>query len=107
MPIKRIWHGWATRGNADQYQKLLCEEVFPGIEAKKFSGLLGIELLRRDYDEEVEFILTLSFDSLKNVIDFQERDCPRCHVPEKALKMLKRWEQVPSHYEEVESRLYQ
>lgn len=105
MTIKRIWHGWTSQEDADKYQKLLSDEVFPGIEERKFNGLLGIELLRRDLEDEAEFIMTLSFESLKNVVDFQE-SCPRCHVPEKALKMLKRWEQISTYYQEVDSRQY-
>lgn len=35
MATKRIWHGWTTPENADAYQQLLHDEVFPGIEAKK------------------------------------------------------------------------
>jgi hypothetical protein len=56
MAIKRIWHGWTTPENADRYQQLLHEVVFPGIEAKNIPGYLSIELLRRDLADEVEFI---------------------------------------------------
>ncbi|MEJ2544027.1 MAG: hypothetical protein P8Y99_08160 [Calditrichaceae bacterium] len=34
MAIKRIWHGWTTKENADKYQSILQDEVIPGIEAK-------------------------------------------------------------------------
>ncbi len=107
MPIKRIWHGWTAQGNADKYQALLIDEVFPGIEEKKLPGYLSIELLRRELNDEVEFITIMTFKTLQNVIQFQEQDCPRCYVPEKALKLLKHWDQVSAHYEEAESRYYQ
>lgn len=48
MAIKRIWHGWTTPANADIYENLLHDEVFPSIEAKNISGYRSIELLRRD-----------------------------------------------------------
>ena len=51
MAVKRVWHGWE---NADTYQNLLHNEIFPGIEAKKIPGYKSIELLRRDLDDEVE-----------------------------------------------------
>ncbi|UCE32023.1 MAG: hypothetical protein JSW68_03585, partial [Burkholderiales bacterium] len=35
MTVKRIWHGWTTPENADVYERLLHDEVFPGIEAKQ------------------------------------------------------------------------
>ena len=54
MAIKRIWHGWTTPENADEYQQLLHDEVFPGIEAKNIPGYRSIELLRWDLENEVE-----------------------------------------------------
>jgi len=106
MAIKRVWHGWTTRENADVYQKLLHDDVFPGIEAKKIPGYRRIELFRRDHDDEVEFITIMTFDTLQNVIDFQGEDYTRCYVPEAAKKVLKRWDQRSAHYELIETREY-
>ena len=107
MAIKRVWHGWSTPENADKYRKLLHDEVFPEIEAKNIPGYLSIELLRRDLDDEVEFITIMTFQSLQNVIDFQGEDYARCYVPEKAQKVLKRWDKISSHYEAIKSRNYE
>ena len=94
MAIKRVWHGWTTPENAEKYQNLLHNEVFPGIEAKNITGYQGIELFRRDLDDEVEFVTIMTFDSLQNVIDFQGEDYTRCYVPDAA----QRWDQVSAHY---------
>ena len=104
MGIKRIWHGWTTPGNADQYQALLHQEVFPGIEAKKIPGYRGIELLRRDLPHEVEFITIMTFESLESVIEFQGEDYEKAYVPVAAQKVLKHWDPVSVHYDLVESR---
>ena len=106
MTIKRIWHGWTTLENADQYQSLLYNEVFPGIEAQNIPGYQSIELMRMNLPDEVEFITIMTFDSLQNVIDFQGHDYTRCYVPDAARKLLKRWDQVSSHYELIEVRKY-
>ena len=106
MTIKRIWHGWTTPKNADKYQNLLHDEVFPGIEAKKIPGYRSIELFRRDKEDEVEFVTIMTFDSLQNVIDFQGEDYERCYVPDAAKLVLKRWDKVSVHYELVEHRKY-
>ena len=106
MAIKRIWHGWTTPENADVYRNLLHDEVFPGIEAKNIPGYLGIELLRREREDEVEFVTIMSFESLQSVIDFQGEDYSRCYVPQQAQAVLKRWDQFSSHYETVETRSY-
>ena len=107
MAIKRIWHGWTTPENADKYQNLLHNEVFPGIEAKKIPGYQSIELFRQDLGDEVEFVTIMTFDLLQNVIDFQGEDYARCYVPDAAKLVLKHWDQVSAHYELIECRKYQ
>jgi antibiotic biosynthesis monooxygenase (ABM) superfamily enzyme len=106
MAIKRIWHGWTTPENADKYENILHDEVFPSIEAKNIAGYRRIELLRRDRGAEVEFITIMTFDSLQNVIDFQGEDYQRCYVPDAAQKVLKRWDQTSAHFEAREVRSY-
>ena len=53
--IGRIWHGWTKPENADNYERLLKEEIFPGIAAKKVAGYRGIQLFRRPLENEIEF----------------------------------------------------
>jgi heme-degrading monooxygenase HmoA len=45
--ISRIWHGWTTPHNADEYEALLKEEIFVGILNRHIPGFRGIQLLRR------------------------------------------------------------
>lgn len=106
MTILRVWHGWTTPENADAYQALLHDTIFPGIEAKGIPGYRGIELLRLDRGSEVEFVTLMTFDSIRNVIDFQGADYARAYVPDAAQKVLKRWDPVSDHYEVVEKRTY-
>jgi len=106
MTIKRVWHGWTTKENADRYQNILREAVLPGIEAKKIPGYRKIEVLRIELEDEVEFVTIMTFESLKNVIDFQGENYRRCYVPDVARKVLKRWEQESTHYDLIETRNY-
>ena len=107
MAVQRIWHGWTTPENADEYRNLLRDVVFPGIEDKHISGYRSIELLRRDHDDEVEFITIMTFDSIQSVIEFHGEDYERCYVPDAAQKVLKRWDAVSAHYDVVEVRSYE
>ncbi len=106
MTIKRGWHGWTTPEKAAAYEKLLHDEVFPGIEAKQIPGYRSIELWRRDLVDEVEFSTIMTFDALQNVIDFQGNNYERSYVPDAAQKVLKRWDDTSSHYETRENRVY-
>ncbi|MBF1802351.1 antibiotic biosynthesis monooxygenase [Alloalcanivorax profundimaris] len=104
--IKRIWHGWTTHANADRYESLLKEEIFPGIEAKQVPGYRGIQLLRREHADEVEFITLMGFDSLDAIKAFVGEDVTVSDVPDKAREVLARWDAHAQHYEMREQRRY-
>lgn len=106
MTIKRVWHGWTTPENADTYQNLLHDEVFPGIEAMHIKGCRGIELLRLDRGAEVEFVTIMTFNSLQDVKVFKGEDYTACYVPDAARAVLKRWDETSVHYDLVEHRTY-
>jgi hypothetical protein len=105
MAVKRVWHGWTTRENADAYWKVLSGTVIPGIEAKAIPGYRGIVVLRRDHDSEVEFVTIMTFDSIQSVIDFQGEDYSRSYVPDVAQAVLKRWDLTAAHYEVLDERV--
>lgn len=104
--IKRIWHGWTTHANADRYEALLKEEIFPGIEAKQVPGYRGIQLLRREHADEVEFITLMEFDSLDAIKAFVGEDVTASYVPDKAREVLAHWDSHSQHYEVREQRRY-
>ena len=97
--IARIWHGWTSLENADAYEALLIQEIFVGIQNRKIGGLLGIELLRRSFDTEVEFITIMSFDSIAAVRVFAGDDYEAAVVPPRARDLLKRFDERSKHYE--------
>ena len=69
--IERVWRGWTTGENGPVYEKLLREEIFAGIAAKKIDGYTGIRLLRRELPSgEIEFMTIMTFDSLEAVRAF-------------------------------------
>ena len=97
--IKRIWQGWASPADADAYEALVREEVFPGIAARSGTGFLGAELLRRPGDGEVEFMTIMSFDTLETIKRLAGEDATLAYVPEKARTLLKHWDGRARHFE--------
>src|SRR3712207_1214476 len=98
--IGRIWHGWTKPEKADEYERLLKEEIFPGIAAKKIPGYRGIQLYRRPIDSgEVEFITIMRFDSWDAVERFSGEDYERVYVPAKAREVLARFDERSQHFE--------
>jgi heme-degrading monooxygenase HmoA len=103
--VVRIWHGWTTAANADVYERLLREEIFPGIAAKGVAGYRGIQLLRRPVEaDEVEFATIMWFDSWEAVRQFAGEDYERAYVPPRAREVLARFDERSLHYE-VRERL--
>ena len=97
--ISRIWRGWTTSGNADRYEALLKEEIFVGIQNRRIRGFKGIQLLRRQVDEGVEFVTIMLFDSLDAVCEFAGEDYEAAVVPDRARALLSRFDERSQHYE--------
>jgi hypothetical protein len=98
--IKRIWRGWTLPKDADAYEALLFEEVFPGIAEKEVDGYLGVSLLRRPAATgEIEFMTVMSFESIEAVQAFAGDDYTLAYVPPRARVILHRFEETASHYE--------
>jgi len=97
--IRRIWHGYTTNDNADKYESLLNEEIFVGIKKREIAGYKGIQLLRRQINNETEFITMMWFDSIDSVIEFAGKNYENAVVPDKAQMILSRFDKQSQHYE--------
>ena len=102
--IFRFWHGWTTPANADAYERLLREEVFPGIAGRGIDGWRGIDLLRREpvdagAERVVEFATVMWFDSLDAVRAFAGDAYETAVVPPAARALLLRFDDRSAHYE--------
>ena len=104
--IARIWHGYTTQENAEAYETLLLNKIFPGIERKKVAGYKQISLFRRDIGDEVEFITQMLFDNIESVKAFAGDDYEQCVVPTEARKVLKRFDMKSQHYEIIQELSY-
>jgi hypothetical protein len=102
--ISRIWRGWTTRQNAEAYEALLKAEIFTGIIERGIIGFQGIDLLRREIADEIEFVTIMWFDSLLAVRTFAGEDYERAVVPAQARQLLSRFDERPAHYEVRERR---
>lgn len=103
--ISRIWHGWTSHDHADAYETLLRTEIFTGILARRIEGFLGIDLLRRDQAEDVEFVTIMWFSSLQAIRVFAGDDHEVAVVPPPARALLRRFDARSAHYEVRERRV--
>ena len=99
--IARVWYGWTIPDNADAYEALLRDEIFPGIHHRQIAGFSGIRLLRRDVNDEVEFVTIMWFDSLDTVRVFAGADYETAVVPPKARALLAHFDAHSQHYDVI------
>ncbi|MFX1551151.1 MAG: antibiotic biosynthesis monooxygenase [Promethearchaeota archaeon] len=104
--IARIWHGWTSFENADLYEDLLRNEIFPSIVDRNIKGYRKISLLRRQLEKEIEFITIMIFDDLSAVKEFVGEQYERSYVPQKAKDVLLRHDKFSQHYEIIDEFKY-
>ncbi len=104
--IARIWHGWTSFENADTYENLLKNEIFPSIERRNIDGYKKISLLKRPLEDEVEFITIMIFENLNAIKEFVGEDYKKSYVPQKAQEVLLRHDDFSQHYEIVDEIAY-
>jgi len=95
--IARLWRGWTRSENADAYEKLLRDRVFPGLQ--KIKGYRGGYVFRQTTERDVEFVVLNLFESLEAVREFAG---PEYTVPvyeHEAKQLLSKVEPVARHYE--------
>jgi antibiotic biosynthesis monooxygenase (ABM) superfamily enzyme len=95
--IARIWHGWTKPADAQAYEKLLRDEIFPSIAARKIEGYRAAELFVRENGDEVEFVTLLRFDSMDAVTEFAGPETSKPVIFPKAEALITRMEQA-RHY---------
>lgn len=98
--IGRVWHGWTSPEDADEYQQLLEREVLPGIETKA-RGYEGVYVLRRDAGDEVEFVTLTLWESIDAVKTLVGDDYEAAYVPAEARRVLARFDTRSVHYDLV------
>jgi heme-degrading monooxygenase HmoA len=95
--IARLWKGWTKAEDAEEYEKLLREVVYPGLRA--IAGYCGGYLLRQNGEQEAEFVTVNLFESLEAVKAFAGADYETPVFESEARKLLSRAEPTAHHYD--------
>ena len=102
--ICRLWRGWTSPDNADEYERIVRTEVIPAIEARKIPGFRHLDLMKRDLGGEIEFQTLMGFDSLDAIKSFMGEDYSVSHVPLEARAVLNSFDDRAAHYEIIDRR---
>ncbi len=104
--VIRIWHGRTKPENADKYEQLLKQKVFPEIAAKALKGYKGIQLLKRKVESRVEFITIMGFVDMATIKEFAGEDYEKSYVITEAKMLLEEYDSRARHFELVENLLH-
>jgi heme-degrading monooxygenase HmoA len=95
--IARMWHGWTKQSDADVYENLLRNEMFPSM--RRIQGFEGAYLLRRAAGNELEFVTVTLFTSLDAVRRFAGDNYETAVLHPQAAGLLSRYDAKSVHYE--------
>ena len=95
--IARVWRGWTKIEDADAYEKLLQEVVYPALQ--KINGHRGGYIFRQDGKDETEFVAVNLFESLDAVKAFAGPDYDVPVFEPEARRLLSRVEPIARHYD--------
>lgn len=96
MTITRMWRGWTSRTDADDYERSLLGELFPSM--RSIEGFLGADVLRRADGDEVAFVTLARFRSLDDIRAFAGESLDVPVIEPRAAELLARYEKRALHY---------
>jgi heme-degrading monooxygenase HmoA len=102
--ICRLWRGWTTIQNASTYEAILRGETIPDIEARQIPGFRSMDVMRRETDDEVQFVTLMWFDDLDGVRAFMGEDYEVAHVPQRPRTVLSRFDERSAHFVVLDRR---
>ena len=95
--ISRVWRGQTKPEDADAYEKLLREVIYPGLQ--KIDGYNGGYIFRHDGKDETEFVTVNLFESLDAVKAFAGPDYDVPVFEPEARRLLSKVEPIARHYD--------
>jgi GNAT superfamily N-acetyltransferase len=95
--IARVWKGWTSFENADAYEKLLRDYVYPKLQEIK--GYTGGYIFRQDVKSNTEFVTVNLFESLDAVKAFAGPDYDIPVFEPEAQQLLFKVEPIARHYD--------
>lgn len=99
--IARVWRGWTKSEDADAYEHLLKEVVYP--QLYNIAGYCGGYVLRQEKGEETEFVTVNLFVSLDAVKAFAGDDYETPVFEPEARRLLAKVEPIARHYDVKEA----
>jgi len=97
--IARMWRGFALPEKAEEYVRHLENSVLP--ELQQIDGFQGLQLMRKESSDRVEFIVMTLWDSLKSIHTFAGENAEVAVVAPAAQPLFREYDTTVKHFEVV------
>jgi antibiotic biosynthesis monooxygenase (ABM) superfamily enzyme len=95
--ITRLWRGWTSSENADEYEQFLIGELFPAMS--RIAGFEGGDVLRRQDGAEVAFVALTRFESLDAIRAFAGENYSVPVLEPRARALLSHYDDLALHFD--------
>ena len=97
--IARMWRGFALPEKADEYVKHLQTSVLA--ELRQIGGFQGVQLMRRNSSEGVEFIVLTFWESMDAIRKFAGEAAEVAVVAPAAQSLFREYDSTVKHFAAV------
>jgi len=97
--IVRHWKGTTSKSTAESYLQHLEEDTFHILN--QIDGFIDAKALRKDREDDVEFLVISTWDSMEVIKEFAGENLDIAVVPDKAKEFLQSFDEHVDHYEVV------
>lgn len=98
--IVREWRGRTDQSRAAEYPKHFRETVVP--ELRRLLGFVGAQLIKREFDGRLEFVVLTRWLSMESIKAFAGADVGKAVVEPGAVAALTDFDTTVRHYEIIE-----
>lgn len=97
--IARMWRGSALPEKAEEYARHLENSVLP--ELQQIDGFQGLQLMRRESSDSVEFIVMTLWDSMESIHSFAGKNAEVAVVAPAAQPLFREYDMTVKHFDVV------
>ena len=95
--ISRHWSGIAKPGKSEEYILHLKQDTFEKL--KEIKGFISAQVLKRDTEEGVEFLVTTNWDNVGSIKQFAGNNFDQAVVPKIVQDMMVKYDHSVKHFD--------
>jgi len=95
--ISRHWTGTTKPGKSEEYILHLSNHTFKNL--KKIPGFISAQILQRDAEDGVEFLIVSNWENVESIKQFAGNDFDLAVVPKVVQDLMLKFDQKVKHFD--------